>query len=172
MVFFATKKKLEEFYNSEEFKKCPLRDQANILNELADKSEKNSLVRKATLSGRLTLITKSFGRGTDFKCKDPIVLADDGVHVIQTFLSVELSEEIQIMGRTARQGDYGSYEMILLLNDLEVFLIRPEEVETHKAKSEYRRRHYSVERPRDRDDGPHGGVFSEVSRGEAWQGIC
>jgi len=35
------------------------------------------------------------------------------VHVIQTFLSEELSEEIQIKGRAARQGQDGSYSMVL-----------------------------------------------------------
>jgi Mg-chelatase subunit ChlD len=41
-----------------------------------------------------------------------------GVHVIQTFLSKEKSEEIQIQGRTARQGKEGSFQMILLDADL------------------------------------------------------
>ena len=38
---------------------------------------------------------------------------------LQTFLSEELSEEIQIQGRTARQGKRGSYQLILLEQDLE-----------------------------------------------------
>ena len=41
------------------------------------------------------------------------------MHVVQTFLSVELSEEVQIQGRTARQGKPGSYSLILLEDDLE-----------------------------------------------------
>ena len=39
--------------------------------------------------------------------------------LIQTFLSEELSEEIQVQGRTARQGKRGSYQMILLESDLQ-----------------------------------------------------
>jgi hypothetical protein len=39
-------------------------------------------------------LTKCFGRGTDFIARDDIVAANGGVHVIQTFLSEELSEEI------------------------------------------------------------------------------
>ena len=38
-----------------------------------------------------------------------------GVHVIQAFLPAERSEEIQIQGRTARQGKKGSFQMILLI---------------------------------------------------------
>ena len=37
----------------------------------------------------------------------------------QTFLSEELSEEIQIQGRTARQGKQGSFQLVLLESDLE-----------------------------------------------------
>jgi Mg-chelatase subunit ChlD len=37
----------------------------------------------------------------------------------QTFLSEELSEEIQIQGRTARQGKRGSYQLVLLEPELE-----------------------------------------------------
>lgn len=39
--------------------------------------------------------------------------------VVQTYLSVEKSEEVQIQGRTACQGKKGSYCMILLQSDLE-----------------------------------------------------
>jgi len=35
------------------------------------------------------------------------------VHVIQTFISEMESESTQIEGRTARQGQRGSYELIL-----------------------------------------------------------
>ena len=52
---------------------------------------------------------REFDRGTDFKCFDSRMLSDGGVHVIQTFFSLDLSEEIQIKGRTARQGENGSY---------------------------------------------------------------
>ena len=43
-----------------------------------------------------------FGRGTDFVIFDQSVKRLGGLHVIQTFLSVENSEEVQIQGRTAR----------------------------------------------------------------------
>jgi hypothetical protein len=48
---------------------------------------------------------------------------------VQTFLSEELSEEIQIRGRTARQKNKGSFQMILLAKDLEKFEISDDEIE-------------------------------------------
>ena len=54
-----------------------------------------------------------------FFCKDETVQKNGGVHVIQAFFSDDPSEEIQIQGRTARQGKRGSYQLILLESDLE-----------------------------------------------------
>jgi preprotein translocase subunit SecA len=76
--------------------------------------EKNVIVNGSTCSGKVLLFTRIFGRGTDFVVHDENVTNNGGVHVIQTFLSEELSEEIQIKGRTARQGDEGSYSMNML----------------------------------------------------------
>ena len=44
-------------------------------------------------------------------------------------MSEAFSEEIQIKGRTARQGENGSYSMILSIKDLEKYLIKPEHME-------------------------------------------
>jgi len=48
--------------------------------------------------------------------------------VIQTFLSETESEEIQIKGRTARQGKSGSFSFVLLDSDLEAFDIKEEDI--------------------------------------------
>ena len=134
LVFFESKINLEEFYNSDVFRRSQYANNVEILTESATNDEKENIIRKSTQSGKVTLLTKAFGRGTDFKCRDPIVTANDGVHVLQTFLSEEPSEEIQIKGRTARQGDYGSYNMILLDKHLEKFLIRRNEIDAVKDK--------------------------------------
>lgn len=68
-----------------------------------------------------------FGRGTDFKCTESVVIDNGGVHVIQTFLSQNVSEETQIQGRTCRQGKVGSYSMVLIQDDLEKFGIEEKE---------------------------------------------
>ena len=50
-------------------------------------------------------MTDSFGRGTDFIVLNKDINQRGGVHVIQTFLSLDESEEVQIKGRTARQNN-------------------------------------------------------------------
>ena len=51
----------------------------------------------------------------------------------QTFVSEEKSEEVQIMGRTARQGNTGSYSLVLLYKDLERYNITEKEVNEMRA---------------------------------------
>ena len=63
---------------------------------------------------------------------DTIVSVNGGVHVIQTFLSEELAEEIQIKGRTARQSENGSFSMVISIKTLEKFQISASDVEAHK----------------------------------------
>merc|ERR1712203_799020 len=46
-------------------------------------------------------------------------MSSGGVAVVQTFFSEDLSEEIQIGGRTCRQGENGTRKHILLAEDLE-----------------------------------------------------
>ncbi len=52
------------------------------------------------------------------------MISNGGIHVLTTFLSEEISEEIQIKGRTARQGEKGSFSMVLLNSELEKYLIK------------------------------------------------
>ncbi|CAF1185261.1 unnamed protein product [Adineta steineri] len=127
LVFFESAKKLKEFYESKALE--TIKYSVEFLIEEADSDEKEKAIRRATTSGQITLFTRTFGRGTDFICYDQSVAANGGTHVIQTFLSEESSEEKQIKGRTARQGDHGSYSMVLLDTDLEKFLIRRDEIE-------------------------------------------
>lgn len=67
--------------------------------------------------GYVTLLTKTFGRGVDFKT-EAFVLKQGGAHVIQTFFSRDMKEQIQIQGRTARKDAPGSCELILNAQDL------------------------------------------------------
>jgi len=122
LVFFDSKKSLLEFYSSKNAQE--IRSDIQIITEEVSSSpkEKDMLIKRATTSGQITLLTRVFGRGTDFVCRDHNVIANGGVHVIQAFYSDELSEEIQIMGRTARQGKDGSFGMVLLDSELEKYL--------------------------------------------------
>ena len=107
MVFFDSRKTLLEFYDSSYMK--DLKRQCRTITESARLKERTGLFEKATGRGGITLMIRDFGRGTDFKCHDKLVLQAGGVHVVQAFFSAKISEEIQVKGRTARQGADGSY---------------------------------------------------------------
>ncbi|KAH3757167.1 helicase carboxy-terminal domain protein [Pelomyxa schiedti] len=87
-------------------------------NVLVEESEyKDNLISQASKPGAVTLLPRSFGRGIDFKSYKEVD-TKGGVLVIQTFLSASISEEIQIRGRTARQGHQGNYKLFLCSESL------------------------------------------------------
>ncbi|CAF0901525.1 unnamed protein product [Adineta ricciae] len=117
LVFFESEDKLMAFWNSPEL--SSIKRDVETITEKSSVRERDFGIRKASTVGKVTLFTRTFGRGTDFICHDPKLLTNGGIHVLQTFFSRELSEEYQIIGRGARHGDRGSYRMILLDKDLE-----------------------------------------------------
>ncbi|CAF0934036.1 unnamed protein product [Adineta steineri] len=120
LVFFESEEKLTAFYRSEIF--ASMRKNVQIITEKVSVSDRELFVERASRADKVTLLTRMFGRGTDFICRNQKLLLDGGIHVLQTFFSEEKSEEYQIMGRGARQGEKGSYRMILLDSDLEWIL--------------------------------------------------
>jgi preprotein translocase subunit SecA len=115
LVFFETLPRLNEFYK---FAKRSLGPHAAKITEETSALDKEGNISAAVTSGRITLLTRAFGRGTDFICYDDRLQANGGIHVIQTFFSFNKSEEIQIKGRTARQGNVGFFSLVLLNEDL------------------------------------------------------
>jgi hypothetical protein len=109
--------------------------------EISDEILKKNIIEQASFPGKVTFITREFGRGTDFKGTNKEMNDCGGVrssacalcftryvshsasqvHVIQTFLSEDFTEETQIQGRTARQGQNGSYCLVLLSKSLEKY---------------------------------------------------
>ncbi len=89
--------------------------QHTLLNAQQDANEA-AIIARAGEPGRLTVATNMAGRGTDIKLA-PGVAERGGLHVI----SVECNEarriDRQLFGRCARQGDPGSFETFLALND-------------------------------------------------------
>jgi hypothetical protein len=126
LVFFESESKLEAWQDSTYGQRVPVGTMECIKSDTRDITLK---VRKATHAGQVTLLSREHGRGLDFHCTDKKVDELGGLHVVQTFLSEELSEEIQIRGRTARQKNKGSFQMILLAKDLEKFEISNDEIE-------------------------------------------
>uniref|UniRef100_A0A6U5JQH3 VWFA domain-containing protein n=1 Tax=Calcidiscus leptoporus TaxID=127549 RepID=A0A6U5JQH3_9EUKA len=128
LVFFRDAKEIEQFLDSSYFTKY--RNEAQVLTELTASlpEDRERIIRETTRQGKITLASRMYGRGTDFKIYDDRMEKAGGLHVIQTFFSPDLSEEVQIMGRCARQGDEGSYSQVLLSKIGDGFDATPETV--------------------------------------------
>jgi len=128
LIFFSDEATLNEFATkySSTFRKYQ---------ELTErKDHKDTIVKLATNSGTVTVCMRVFDRGVDFHCRDEVTRSSGGVHVIATFLCGSEAEFCQLKGRSARQGDPGSFEMLLLLEDLAFVEVTQEIAE--KATSE------------------------------------
>lgn len=120
IVFFENFERMEEFRTSEFFRQVIENTSVNRLSENTPKDARDYIIKKASTPGQVTLSTKIFGRGTDFISRDKTLNERGGTHILQTFFSEMLSEEVQIQGRTSRQGQKGSYGMVLLMEDTHI----------------------------------------------------
>ena len=68
MVFFKSQEELMSFYTSS--KLSSVEDKIQILDETFDASERNKKIRDTGYENQISLMTDSFGRGTDFKISD------------------------------------------------------------------------------------------------------
>jgi preprotein translocase subunit SecA len=74
------------------------------------------IIAQAGLRGRVTIATNMAGRGTDIK-PAPEVIAAGGLHVLGTERHEALRIDRQLMGRSGRQGDPGTAQFFLSLED-------------------------------------------------------
>ena len=86
-----------------------------VLNARQDEMEAE-IVARAGERGRITVATNMAGRGTDIKL-GPGVKELGGLHVISSERNLASRIDRQLAGRGGRQGDPGSYEAILSLDD-------------------------------------------------------
>jgi len=119
IVFFENKERLLHFKRSDYFSNVIEHTKVNILTPEVKFDDRKIMIDKAATCGQVTLSVKTFARGTDFASEDNELNKKGGVHVLQTFFSTMESEEVQTKGRAARQGEQGSYGMVLLLSDPE-----------------------------------------------------
>jgi len=86
-----------------------------VLNARQDQSEAEA-VAQAGQRGRITVATNMAGRGTDIKLA-PEVADNGGLHVILTEFHESARVDRQLFGRSGRQGDAGSVEAMVSLDD-------------------------------------------------------
>lgn len=113
LIFFDTDCEINKFT----LKHSSFLERFNILTENTNKKDKKRFVNDAGIVKTVTLATRQMGRGVDFKSSVAVENAG-GVHVIQTFFSIDIKEETQIKGRTARKNNKGSYELVLCAEHL------------------------------------------------------
>ena len=87
----------------------------NLLNARHDANEAE-IVKNAGIAGSITIATNMAGRGTDISLSSGV---NDmgGLHVIATECHESGRIDRQLFGRCGRQGNEGSYEMYLSLDD-------------------------------------------------------
>jgi preprotein translocase subunit SecA len=88
---------------------------AVVLNAKQYKIE-DEIVSKAGEMGSITIATNIAGRGTDIKISDEIESLG-GLYVIATQLSESKRVDLQLFGRTSRQGQKGDVKVFLSLED-------------------------------------------------------
>ncbi len=74
------------------------------------------IIQQAGHPGRVTIATNMAGRGTDVRVHDEVLRAG-GLHVIATEMHSSARIDRQLIGRTARQGEPGSYQFFLSMED-------------------------------------------------------
>lgn len=86
-----------------------------VLNARQNETEAEIIAQAGELK-KITVATNMAGRGTDIKL-DAEVRKLGGLHVIVTELHESKRIDRQLIGRCARQGDRGSYECLLSIDD-------------------------------------------------------
>jgi preprotein translocase subunit SecA len=86
-----------------------------VLNARQDQEEAE-IIANAGSRGRITVATNMAGRGTDIRL-GPDVAALGGLHVLATERHDARRIDRQLFGRGGRQGDPGSYEAVVALDD-------------------------------------------------------
>jgi preprotein translocase subunit SecA len=94
-----------------------------VLNARQDLFEA-SIIARAGEPGRITVATNMAGRGTDIRLAAGVA-EQGGLHIIATERHESGRIDRQLFGRCGRQGDPGSFECLLSLEDEIVMLYSP-----------------------------------------------
>ena len=83
-----------------------------LLNDQQPQDE-DFIIDRTGLPGSVTIATNTAGRGTDIHV-DELVLKNGGLHTLITFWPSKLRVEYQAFGRSARQGQKGSCQLLFV----------------------------------------------------------
>ncbi len=92
------------------------------------------IVSGAGEPGKVTIATNMAGRGTDIILEDEVRKAG-GLHVIATEMHSSKRIDRQLIGRSARQGDPGSYQFFLSLEDELLRCREPREIQRKQRRA-------------------------------------
>ncbi len=96
--------------------------------------EEAAIIQRAGEPGKVTVATNMAGRGTDIKLEE-IVVNTGGLHVIATEMHSSARIDRQLIGRTARQGEPGSYQFFLSLEDELLRCLKPQSLAAVRQKA-------------------------------------
>ncbi|MGE5194248.1 MAG: translocase [Deltaproteobacteria bacterium] len=96
--------------------------------------EEAGIVSQAGRKGQITIATNMAGRGTDIILDDD-VRQNGGLHVIATEIHTSARIDRQLVGRSARQGDPGSYRFFVSLEDELLRCLTPEQLARLRARA-------------------------------------
>lgn len=89
---------------------------SHVILNARHEAEEAKIVEKAGRPGRVSIATNMAGRGTDIIPQED-VLVGGGLHVIGTSIHSSARIDRQLVGRTARQGNPGTFQFLLSLQD-------------------------------------------------------
>ncbi|MBM3970423.1 MAG: translocase [Planctomycetes bacterium] len=92
------------------------------------------IISRAGRVGKVTVATNMAGRGTDIQLDQELV-KNGGLHVIATEMHSSARIDRQLIGRAARQGDPGSYQFFLSLEDELLRCLEPEDLDAERRQA-------------------------------------
>ncbi len=92
------------------------------------------IISRAGQVGKVTVATNMAGRGTDIHLDEQLT-KNGGLHVIATEMHSSARIDRQLIGRAARQGDPGSYQFFLSLEDELLRCLEPDVLTAHRSQA-------------------------------------
>lgn len=100
-----------------------------------NESQEAEIVKDAAQNACVTIATNMAGRGTDIKLSEEVRSAG-GLHVIATEQHSSARIDRQLVGRAGRQGDPGSFQFFLCLEDELFIAVSSDKIQSYRESAE------------------------------------